>query len=240
MFSSKDLKVQRVRDEATRQAAIEVLRETYEREKSWVADGGKVFEDGDLNRDDVSWFLVQKQDRPVGVLRVMYDPPLELYHQYGLKPMDGTLNVEEFVRNNRIAEIGRFAVIPDERRSFMVAASLMRAATQETLEKGFSHYLTDIFEGEKHSPYLFHTRVMGFTPVATHDVGELNCPCRRITMVLDLKQAYQRLRKSKGWIYRFLTQEWPESLHQQLQNGTVVKGEGDWTSPAPHPAPSMA
>ncbi len=227
MFSSKDLKVQRVRDEATRRAAIEVLRETYEREKSWVADGGKVFEDGDLSREDVSWFLVRKQDRPVGVLRVMYDPPIELYHQYGFKPVDGKLDVEEFVRNNRIAEIGRFAVVPEERRSFMV-------------EKGFSHYLTDIFEGEKHSPYLFHTRVMGFQPVATHDVGELNCPCRRITMVLDLKQAYLRLKKSKGWIYRFLTQEWPESLHQQLQNAAAANGKGDWTSSAPFSAPSMA
>tara|TARA_Y100001934_G_C12385149_1_gene795154 strand:+ start:7389 stop:8102 length:714 start_codon:yes stop_codon:yes gene_type:complete len=237
MFGAKNLTVERVTDDAGRLASIDVLRETYEKEKEWVADGGKVFESEDLEREDVSWFLVKKSDRPIGVLRVMYDPPLELYHEYGFKPVDGDLDVEKFVRENKIAEIGRFAVIPDERKNFVAAAILMRAAVRDTVEKGYSHYITDVFEGEKHSPYKFHTRVMGFKAVATHDVGELNCPCRRITMVLDLKDGYNRLRKANKWIYRYITDGWPESLHEQmLEAGS--KGE-DW-SPDSIATPSLA
>jgi hypothetical protein len=219
MFGAKNITVERVTDDAGRLACIDVLRETYEKEKAWVTDGGMVFEDGDLEREDVSWFLVRKSEKPIGVLRVMFDPPLELYTEYELKPVDGDLDVEKFVRDNKIAEIGRFAVIPEERRNFVAAANLMRAAVRETLERGYTHYITDVFEGEKHSPYKFHTRVMGFKAVATHDVGELNCPCRRITMVLDLKSGYGRLRTSRSFLYRFLTEGWPPELHEQLQGG---------------------
>jgi hypothetical protein len=36
---------------------------------------------------------------------------------------------------------------------------------------------------------------------------------RRITMVLDLKAAYQRLRRRKYWVYRYLTETWDSALH---------------------------
>ena len=85
--------------------------------------------------------------------------------------------------------------------------------TRETVERGFTHYITDVFENDPHSPYGFHTRVMGFDPVATHDLGELACASRRITLILDLKAAYQRLRRRRGWIYRALTADWDEGLH---------------------------
>jgi hypothetical protein len=93
---------------------------------------------------------------------------------------------------------------------------LMRAATKDTIVRGYSHYITDIFENEEHNPYLFHTRVMGFQPVATHNVGELHCLNRRITMLLNIKQAYKKLKKNGSWIYRFLTEEWDAKLHEQL------------------------
>jgi len=239
MFGAKHISVDRVCDEAGRQLCVEVLRQTYEKEKAWVEDGGKQFAAEDLERKDVSWFLVKKKDQPIGVLRVLYDPPLELYHQYGFKPVDGSLDVEKFVRENKIAEIGRFAVVPEERRNFIAAANLMRAAVRDTLERGYSHYITDVFEGEKHSPYKFHTRVMGFKVVATHDVGELKCDLRRLTMVLDLKAAYLRLRKSGGWLYRFLTDDWPESLHEKLAGPHGRKGE-DWPANNPLTNPAMA
>jgi hypothetical protein len=57
---------------------------------------------------------------------------------------------------------------------------------------------------------------MGFHPVATHDFGELHCRSRRITMVLDLKAAYQRLRLRGNWIYRYITGQWDETLHRRL------------------------
>ena len=99
----------------------------------------------------------------------------------------------------------------------------MRAAVKETIERDFTHYITDVFEGEANSPYDFHRRVMGFQTVATHDTGELNCNCRRITMLLGIKEAYQRLRKEGGWIFRFLTEDWSEQLHRQLMANTEAE-----------------
>ena len=57
---------------------------------------------------------------------------------------------------------------------------------------------------------------MGFQQVATHDVGELNCASRRITLVLDLAESYKRLRAKGTWIYRYLTEGWDERLHQRF------------------------
>jgi hypothetical protein len=124
--------------------------------------------------------------------------------------------VEKFLSQSRIAEIGRFAIITSHRRSLMLAVMLMRAATRETVERGFTHYITDVFESDPHSPYGFHTRVMGFNPVATHDHGELTCNSRRITLILDLKAAYQRLRCGRNWIFRTLTSGWDEGMHLRL------------------------
>jgi 1-acyl-sn-glycerol-3-phosphate acyltransferase len=115
-----------------------------------------------------------------------------------------------------MTEIGRFAIVPRYRRNLLIAVALMRAATRETVECGFTHYITDVFEDDPHSPYHFHTMVMGFDPVATHERGELACASRRITMILDLKAAYQRLRRRKSWIFRSLTKDWDEQLHARL------------------------
>ena len=122
-------------------------------------------------------------------------------------------------------ELRLVAVLPQHRKNHYIAAALMRAAVRDTLERGYTHYVTDIFEGEKHSPYLFHTRVMGFEPVATHDVGELNCPHRRVTMVLDLPAAYRRLKRTGGWLFRYLTADWSESLHRRLAGEVALPPE---------------
>ncbi|MEW6303931.1 MAG: GNAT family N-acetyltransferase [Verrucomicrobiota bacterium] len=223
-MSLKDrIRVIRVESESDRAQAMKVLKATYREEKHWVADETKMFARDDMTNGKVSWFVTFVDSEPVGVLRVLYEPPLDLYAAYGFKQIDNSINVDEFVRNNRIAEIGRFAVLPEYRKFIVVVGALMRAASKETVERGFTHYITDIFEGEKHSPYLFHTRVMGFTPVATHDVGELNCPLRRITLVLDIKDAYNRLRATQKWVFRFLTEGWDKSLHERLQNGSASK-----------------
>ncbi len=218
MISSKKIRVIRLQGEADRAEAMKVLKETYRVEKNWVADEEKMFSVEDLEDENVSWFLAFHNDRPVGVVRILYDPPLDLYATYGLKPIGGAegIDVEAFVKNNRIAEIGRFAVAPDYRKNILVAVNLMAAACHETVARGYSHYITDVFEGEKHSPLEFHTRVMGFQPVATHDTGELNCPNRRITLVLDLKAAYRKLRDTKKWIYRSLTSGWEKELHDRM------------------------
>ncbi len=216
-MSLKDrLVVFRVEDEEGREKARQVLRATYRDEKGWVQEEDRQIPPEDLQRDDVSWFVVCDGDRPVGVLRVLYDPPLELYREYGFELTDTGIDVEKFIRENRIAEIGRFAVLPEYRKHVVVVAALMRAASTETVARGYTHYITDVFEDDPHSPYKFHTRVMGFVPVATHEVGELNCRSRRITLILDLREAYRRLRRQGSWLFRFLTGDWPEALHRRL------------------------
>src|SRR5262245_41049350 len=202
------VKVRRVSDEADRRHAVEVLRDTYDREKRWIADADAQVPVGDLARTDLSWFIVTMRGRPAGVLRVLYDPPLAEYAKYGFKVIDPAIRVEDFIRRNRIAEIGRFAVLPRYRRRFMVAAALMRAATAETVARGYTHFVTDVFEDDPHSPLGFHTRVMGFFPVATHEVGELACSSRRITLVLDLRAAYKRLKARSNFMFRYLTGRW--------------------------------
>ena len=213
---NKELSVKRVESMDDRDDAIEVLKATYLDEKNWVEREDQMFPLEDLEREDISWFAYYRGDTPVGVVRVLYEPPIELYQEYGFSQIGEGIDVEAFVKNNRIAEIGRFAVIPEYRRFIVFAASLMREASMETVTKGFSHYVTDVFEGEQHSPYDFHTRVMGFIPVATHDVGELNCENRRITLILDLRQAYYRLKTSKHKVFRMLTDGWPVELHDRM------------------------
>ena len=216
MSRDQHVTAERVTDEGGRLQVIRVLRATYQREKHWVSDPESEFPPGDLARQDISWFAAKVWGRPVGVVRMFYDPPIAAYAKYGFKPLDPSIRIEDFIDRPGIAEIGRFAVLPDNRRQIMIAAALMRAATIEGVERGYTHLLTDVFEDDPHSPYGFHTRVLGFHPVATHDIGELNSRSRRITLLLDISAAYKRLRNRGNWFYRYLTSHWPDTLHQKL------------------------
>jgi len=201
-----------------RRAVLAVLDATYAGEKRWVRDAADMFPARDLADDALTWVVATVDDAPAGVLRVHYEPPLHRYHEYGLESLeDGPdVDVDAFIRENQIAEIGRFAVLPEYRRRIRVVFGLMRMASVDTLRRGYTHYVTDIFEGEAHSPYNFHTRVLGFRPVAAHQAGEMDCLHRRITLVLNLKKAYRRLKETKNRLYCFLTDGWDEALHQQL------------------------
>jgi hypothetical protein len=216
MRDDSRVQVERVADEAGRQRVMAVLQATYQREKQWVSDTQAQVPPEDIGRGDLSWFLVSVRGRPAGVVRILYAPPLAQYAQYGFKLIDPALAVDDFIRQSRVAEIGRFAVLRCYRSRFMVAAALMRAAAAETVARGFTHYVTDVFEDDPHSPYGFHTRIMGFFPVATHDVGELQCRSRRITLVLDIRAAYKRLKTRGTWIYRYFTSQWDDALHQHM------------------------
>lgn len=246
MALSDRLRVIRVAEDADRTQAISVMRATYQEEKNWITRDEKLFPDDELGKASVSWFVVLDGDRPIGTLRVLYDLPLDLYQEYDFKTLGG-INLDEFIRGNRIAEIGRFAVLPEYRRHMMVVGALMREASRETIERGYTHYVTDIFEGEAHSPYNFHTRVLGFQPVATHDTGELNCPNRRITLILELKAGYHRLKEHGGWLFRFFTEGWPDHIHQKLcapqANGAIADssaGKKPKPTSGSHPLPATA
>ena len=206
----------RIRDESGRAAALDVLGATYRNEKGWVSDPRHQFPTKDLERHDIAWYIVRLEGRPVGVLRTLFDPPLLQYARYGLRLIDPRVDVEKFLRQHRIAEVGRFAVMPEHRGNMMLVAALMRSATEEMVTRGYTHVITDVFEDDPHSPLGFHTRVMGFRPVATHDHGELNCKSRRITLLLDMEASYRRLKARGNWIYRYLTAHWPDALHRRF------------------------
>jgi len=210
------IQVSRIENENGRQMALAVMRAIYRDEKNWVQDDENLVAAAEITDPAISWFVVTSDGQPAGVVRVLYEPPLDLYETYGLKWVEEGFTLETLLRSGRIAEIGRFAVLPDHRRSVLIAVALMRAAARETVERDFNHYITDVFEGERHSPYEFHTRVMGFKLIATHDTGELNCPNRRLTMLLDIRSAYERLRQEKSWAFRYLTEGWEPWLHERM------------------------
>lgn len=206
----------RVYTEAERREVLEVLGDIYREEKHWVQDEETVFPAAQLTDESVAWFLARAGEQAAGIVRVCYNPPLEMYAAYGFQPLQSGLDVAAFVRENRLAEIGRFAVRRRYRNRLRVVAALMRAATAETIRREYTHFITDVFEGEINSPYNFHTSVIGFQPVATHDTGELDCPYRRVTLILNLREAYQRLQKTKRQALEFLTRGWDEGLHRKL------------------------
>jgi hypothetical protein len=115
MHDESHVTARRVAHEGDRRRVVEVLAATYYCEKHWVTDPETQIPPGDLDRSDVAWFVVTLDGRAAGALRVLYDPPYAQYLGYGLKMLDPTLRVEEFIRPNRIAEVGRFAVKPEFR-----------------------------------------------------------------------------------------------------------------------------
>ena len=206
----------RVTTMADRDKALAVLRATYQQEKGWVHDVETMFPERDLERDDISWFIATRRGEAMGVLRVLYEPSIEQYYKYALNPIDTTIAVDDFIRSQRIAEVGRFAVIPERRSGVGVVLSLMRAATREIVSRGFTQIVTDVFENDPHSPFRFHTRIVGFRPVATHEAGELNAKGRRITLLLDIKIAYQTLKARGTWFFRAMTKDWTDVMHKLL------------------------
>jgi len=208
----------RVTSEAERLQVIDVLRQTYAREKGWIVEPEGQIPLEDLAKENVAWFVTTMGTEPVGVLRILFDPPIEQYAKYSLKLIDPTFKVDELLAGSRIAEVGRFAVVAKRRGRFTVATSLMRAAFSEIIARGYTHLVTDVFEDDPHSPYGFHTRVIGFKPIATHDVGELRSRSRRITLVLDMKAAYRRLKEHSRWLFQNLTLGWSERMHRKAMS----------------------
>lgn len=187
-----------------RDQALEVFDVVYVQEKGWVGNLQEMLPLEDLDRTEVDWFAVFDKGVVVGVVRVLYEIPMELYKEYGFQLSIPGLDVEKFVAENKIAEVGRFAVLPAYRKQIRAVALLMREAGMAAYNKGWTHFITDVFEDDPNTPHGFHERVLGFKEVATHMHGELKTDSRRITMLLDLNEAAKRMSAKKGWFYRFL------------------------------------
>lgn len=202
-MSRAQIETRKVVTAEDRAAALRVISEVFQGEKNWIANADSEIPMAIADTDRMSWFLTSADGEPVGVIRLAYDPPLQLPAHFEVK-FDRPLDLEEFARGRRFVEIGRFMIVPEFRRNIRVVFSLMRSAVREVVERGYTHFLTDVYESDPHSPYGFHTRVLGFERIGTHRFGELNCDSLRIILVLDIVRACRKLTKKRDRIYREL------------------------------------
>lgn len=184
--------VERVASAAARSAALRVVGEVYAEEKGWLADVEPEIAPDSGSDARTSWFLLRQGEEPVGVVRLVYDPTLELPPELGVE-LDPRVDLVELATSGRFVEIGRLMIRAPWRSRPAVVLSLMRAALAEVVGRGYTHLFTVVFEDDPHSPLGFHTRRLGFERVGTHRSGELACASRRILLVLDLARSYRRL-----------------------------------------------
>lgn len=184
---------ERVRDAASRAAALAIVREVYLEEKGWLADAGRELPETDLDSPSASWLLARCGGAPAGVVRLTYDPSLELPGNAGVE-LDPGIDLDRLARSGRFVEVGRLMISAPFRSQTAVVLALMRATLAEVVARGYTHLLTAVFEDDPHSPYGFHTRVLGFERIGSHRYGELACTSRRILLTLDIARALDRLR----------------------------------------------
>jgi hypothetical protein len=194
--------------------SLGVIEEVFVREKQWMQDAGEQIPECLAGNLEYSWFLARVGDRPAGVMRLHYDPPLELPEACQVKFAPG-IDLETLRAAGQYVEIGRFMIRPEFRRQHRVALRLMRAASAEVVERGYTHFITDVFEGEEHSPLNFHTRVLGFEVIGSHLFGELNCSSTRIILTLDIIKLYNSIKDSRSRLY----QELVEGLRGKIEGG---------------------
>lgn len=195
----------KVADEATRILALQVIEQVYRQEKNWIKTVEAEIPVQLEPEGRYSWFLATVNDQPAGVLRLLYDPPLELPTEFQVS-LRHDIDLKQMAQNSRFAEIGRFMILPEYRKKMLVAIRLMGIAVKEVVERNYTHFITDVFQGEPHSPLKFHTRILGFEIIGSHLHGELNCSLTRIILTLDILKAYQRLSQKKNRIYWNLTE----------------------------------
>jgi hypothetical protein len=195
----------KVLNEETRQQALKVINAVYLREKAWLKSAENEIPNNYQASQKYSWFLATVNTNPAGVLRLVYDPSLELPAEYGVT-LNKDIDMKEFGERSRFVEIGRFMILYQYRRNPLVALRLMRRSIKEVVAKDYTHFITDVFENEPHSPFQFHTRVLGFQVIGRHIHGDLHCSCTRIILTLDIMKAYERIKKQRNKIYNLLTQ----------------------------------
>ena len=196
------IRTTKIMDESDRSQAIKLLQKIYVQEKGWLINSNDSFQKGELLKKGIVWFLSFVNGQPAGILRISYDPDIKDYSHYQLRRLPDQISVEAIIQQYKVADIGRFAVAKSFRKNPEVSLELMLAALAETLRRQYTHFITDVFKGEETSPYLFHKRILGFIPIATHETGELLCSKPRVTMLLDIHKSLNTFKDKKGYIYR--------------------------------------
>ncbi len=213
----------RIEDDKARAMAFEVIRKVYFAEKNWISEVEAEIPEDIASSTRWSWFLTTVNNKPAGVLRLQYDPSLELPKEFQVT-LDKEIDLAKLATECKFVEIGRFMIMPRYRKNILVALRLMRAAAQEVLSREYTHFITDVFEGEANSPLGFHTRVLGFEVVGRHLHGELNCQLTRIILTLDIVKAYSKLRERRNRFARLVTDGIQEILERKLPAKRAVGG----------------
>jgi hypothetical protein len=214
-----EIKVEKVIDSASRAKALQVIAEVYLKEKNWIRKPEDEIAEDIGSSTKHSWFLVSVGTAPAGVIRLTYDPSLELPPELDVTWDEG-INLEELAKNGRFVDIGRFMILSKFRHNIRIVLRLIRDAIQEVVERGYTHFITDVFESDPNSPLHFHTRVLGFERIGTHKFGELNCSSVRIILVLDILKSYQKLKAQNNKVYQEVT----EGIRELLDAKVVEKG----------------
>jgi len=209
--------VNKVLSAEDRKAALGIVEQVFLQEKQWISAAGEQLPEVLEGNERFSWFLARFDGKPAGVLRLLYDPVLELPDEYDVRLLPG-VDMERMKREGRYVEIGRFMIGESYRRNPRIALRLMRTAIREVIERDYSHFITDVFEGEEHSPLNFHTRVLGFEVIGKHLFGDLNCSSTRIILTLDILKVYGRIRNSRSRVYRELTEGIRGVLERKLSS----------------------
>ncbi len=211
---------ERVSSADQRAAALAVVAEVYGAEKGWISDAEAEIPASALTCDGPSWFLARVDGETAGVVRLTYDPALELPEELGLE-IEGSNDLARLQASGRFVEIGRLMIAPRFRSRTAVVLALMRAALAEVVERGYTHLLTVVFEDDPHSPYHFHTRVLGFERIGTHRRGELASASRRIILTLDIARSYLRMRPARARLLKQLTSGFEDRILKLSESGVV-------------------
>ncbi len=205
----------KVLNEETRKQALQIIEAVFLKEKNWIFNAEEQIPADIGTSSRFSWFLAYVNDEPAGVMRLVYDPPLQLPENFQVTLRED-INLDEIARQGKFVEVGRFMILPKYRRKILVALRLMRIAVQEVVERDYTHFITDVFENEIHSPFNFHTRILGFEVIGKHLYGELNCSCTRIILTLDILKAYKRIKEQHGHVYQTVLAGLPDILDKKL------------------------
>lgn len=194
----------KVLNEKNRQDAIKVIKEVYKNEKNWINDPNAEIPENIGESKKYSWFIAKVNGKPAGVIKLTYDPNLEFPPDFKVT-LNQDIDLEKVAKMYKIVDIGRFMILPKYRKKIMVALRLMKIAIKEVIKRDYTHFITDVFEGEQHSPLGFHTRILGFEVIGKHIHGELNCSCTRIILTLDILKNYKRLKEKKNKVFNIIT-----------------------------------
>ncbi len=121
--------VSKVLDTAAREQALQVVERVYRQEKNWIKSVEQEIPADIGFQDRTSWFLAKVNGHPGGVLRLLYDPPLELPPECQATFKKG-FDPQQLIDLGKFVEIGRFLILPEYRKKIFVTLRLMGAAVQ--------------------------------------------------------------------------------------------------------------